>query len=200
MTTNISEVARGNGHYNVEGWRNHIVRSRANADWWIRSDLYDQLLADLRAVNFEVNTSRSEVSAIINRVPKDLPAAVSARFPGARGVLGSDTYKEIYFVRIKPELKQRFLNLIAAADQGKNRDIEVGRPTAPTVTNSAGGNQAIVAQRGVNAVRDTQPMRDGALHFRYELRDIELAVVDQFDQVIFEDVFKLTWTPAQPGP
>ncbi|AAA17436.1 coat protein [Peanut clump virus] len=196
--SNIAEVSRGGGHYGVDPWRQHIIKNRINADWWIRLDHWETLLADLRGVSFEVNSSRSQVADFINRVPKDLPAGVSVRFPGPRGNLGSTNYTEVYFVRIKSELKQKLLSLIAAADQGKNRDVEIGRPNAPVVSTGAGGNQAIVAQRGVNTVRDQQPLRDGSLHYRYLVQDIELAGAEQFDRALFEETFSLNWTVVAP--
>ncbi|AAO15497.1 coat protein P23 [Indian peanut clump virus] len=193
--SNLSEVTRGGGHYGIEAWRNHVVSERLNSDWWIKSDRWDQLLADLRAVNFEVNSSRSEVASIINRVPKDLPAAVSARFPGAKGVLGSDTYTTLYYVHVKSDLKQKFYRLIAAADQGKNRDLEVGRSSVPAATSSSSNNQAIVPSKGINAIRDQQPLRDGSLSYRYDLLDIELTTVKQYDQFLFESTFSVNWIP-----
>nr|AAF60184.1 coat protein [Indian peanut clump virus D]AAO15492.1 coat protein [Indian peanut clump virus D] len=189
---NISEVRRGGGHYSIASWRNHVIKQNLNHDWWIRSDRWAQLLADLRAVNYEVNSSRSEVANIINRVPKDLPADPSARFPGVVGTPGETNYSLVYYVRVEAPVREKFLGIIAAADQGKSRDVEVGRPSAPSVASGA-GNQAIVPVRGVNAIRDQQPLRDGSLSFRYKLVDVELASVTQFDQVLFEETFQITW-------
>ncbi|AKH39759.1 coat protein, partial [Drakaea virus A] len=183
-----SEVVPG-GHYDPSVWRNKVRKMFVDQDWWIEHDTYYQMLSQLRAINFEVNTSRAEVARIINAADKDLPANAGSRFPASRQPLGHIGYKPMIYVRIAGVHKQHFEQLARVADQGKSRDIELSRNRTPVIEVHSNNNNA--AKAGI--VRDEQPMRDGALNYSYIFGNISGTHFPTYEREDFEEEFGLNW-------
>nr|AAO15512.1 coat protein [Peanut clump virus M] len=190
---NINLGHLGGGHYFEDVFEQKIYDAGIDSDWWIESEAYDKLLAGLRAINFEVNSSRQQVAQLINHVDKDLPANPGVRFPKHRGTLGHADYRPLRFRRIDAQTRAYFEALVRISDQGKSRDAEVNRPTAPTIASNSAGT-SLANNRGVNVVRDDQPLRDGAQNFGHTFGYIALANPPSYNQKKFESDFTLTWT------
>nr|AAO15507.1 coat protein [Peanut clump virus N] len=192
---NINLGHLGNGHYSEDVFEEKIYEAGVDQDWWIEQSNYDKLLSGLRAVNFEVNSSRQQVAKLINNVDKDLPANPGVRFPASRGTLGSADYKPYRFRRIDSTNRGYFEDLVRISDQGKSRDTEINRPAAPTVGSNSQGT-SLANNRGLSVIRDEQPLRDGAQNFGHTFTALSLSNIPTYNQRKFEREFSLSWTAA----
>jgi len=127
---NISLVSTGGGSYDENTFYDHIIESGVTQDWWILSDNWDALVDGLRAVDFNINTSRAKVAELINYTPRDLPCNEGTRFPYLRN--GTSTILKLY--RVPPHVQAALNRLRCVANQGRSREVELarrGRGNAP---------------------------------------------------------------------
>nr|ATO98264.1 coat protein [Lychnis ringspot virus] len=82
-------------------------------------------------------------------------------------------------------------DLPAALDRRFAGSQELSRNRPNTGTNQQPSN-ALVA-------RDVQPLRDSALHFTYDLKDLVTSDPPVFDRRSFEAKFQLNWVARAPG-
>ncbi|CAA86469.1 beta-A protein [Lychnis ringspot virus] len=190
---NLGLTVKGGGHYDEDQWNSNIIDSKVIYDWWISLDSWHSLISTLSKVQTDVVSSRRAIADLIDGVKKDLPAALDRRFAGSQGVLGAANYRAPpLFVRLDSAMRA---NLIAIARMGDqpflSRDQELSRNRPNTGTNQQPSN-ALVA-------RDVQPLRDSALHFTYDLKDLVTSDPPVFDRRSFEAKFQLNWVARAPG-
>nr|QXV86381.1 beta-A protein [Virgaviridae sp.] len=86
-------------------------------------------------------------------------------------------------------------NLIAIARMGdqpvQSRDQELSRNRSNSGLNPPTSNALVT--------RDVQPLRDSALHFTYDLKDLVTSDPPVFDRRSFEATFQLYWVVRTPG-
>nr|AZL87780.1 beta a protein [Lychnis ringspot virus]UZP17244.1 coat protein [Lychnis ringspot virus] len=190
---NLGLTLKGGGYYNEDQWNSNIIDSKVIYDWWISLECWHALISTLSKVQTDVVSSRRAIADLVDGVKKDLPAAIDRRFAGPQGVLGAANYRAPpLFVRLDSAMRANLIAIARMGDQPmQSRDAELSRNRP----NSANGQQSSTSL----VTRDVQPLRDSALHFTYDLKDLVTSDPPVFDRRSFESTFQLTWVTRAPG-
>ncbi|UDL09452.1 beta a protein [Ligustrum mosaic virus] len=188
---NLGLTVKGGGHYDETQWYNNVVRTSAMHDWWVAKESWKDMLDALSKVQFDVINSRRAIAEIIINLKRDLPAALDRRFAGSTGTLGAANYREApLFVRLDGAARAHLTALARIGDQpSTSRDLELYRGKA-TVQQPASANPP--------AIKDIQPLRDGALHLTWDLKDLVVSDPPIYDRLTFEEQFHLVWYERVP--